>query len=147
MSDIIATLKKAQAVVEQVMSDKYIRELMDLESLHKEIEEAIKMPEIRIDIPVGQLAVGVSHCEASQAYIDLYYAGGCEKNLLLAECVDEPLRTDGEQEGDIRMYAWADFHNEDYTWRDSITASEISSSEDGIRYLEEKIKKTEKHCR
>ncbi len=116
MADLIEIMNKTKNVLHGLGYD----------ALAAEIEHALISPELRIKVPMGELVVGVSDiAEASQAYCCLDNTSLGLRDLFLAECVNEELREEGEEEGDIRLRVWEDIGNEDYTRAANITAKEI----------------------
>ncbi len=116
MSDLIKFLKDLRNTLKK-----------DVPLLAAEIDKALESPELRIQVPKGDLVVGVSHIdpESRQAYICLDNEDLGLVDLCLCECVEEELRKEGEKEGDIRIRIWNDIGNEDYTHAANITAEEI----------------------
>lgn len=130
MSDVIKLLKELR---EELMESSY-------GGLVPMIDEALKNPEMRIPVPKGELVVGVSSIdpESNQAYVCLDNEELGLVDLFLAECVEEDLRREGEEEGDIRLRLWGDISDEDYTYEASITAKEIEEQEEYVKERSEK---------
>ena len=133
MSDVIQVLKDIRnKIFTELPGQKREIEICGL------IEEALKDPELRIEVPKGELVVGVSNIdpESRQAYICLDTKDVGLIDLALVECVEESLRKEGEKEGDIRLRLWGDIRNEDYTYASEITASEIDELEESLKERE-----------
>lgn len=141
MADILTILEKAKTALNTI-TDHYTRELMGLDGLTKEIDEAIERPELRMKTPSGELVVSVAHNESYQASVTLDNEQSGEKDLFLAEIPEGDLleiyKKDGIKEGDIRMLSWEDIWNEDYTHSAVIKAEDIRELEQSIKDENEK---------
>lgn len=141
MGNIVETLKKAKEVIEQTTRDPYLYQLLKIEELMKEIDEAVEMPELHIETPNGDLVASVAHNEAIQASICLEHPELGPVDLFLAEVPEGDLlklyeERDGLKEGDIRMLSWTDIGSEDYTRLDVITTEKIKEQAKDTKEME-----------
>lgn len=125
--DVISLLKEAKSKALAVGDTVFANE----------IEEALKVPEMKLETPYGTLVAGISSGESSQAAVHLETEALGTIDLCLAEIPNGELadvfkKTEGYEDGDIRILTWADVFSEDYTRKDTIKASDIRELENSI---------------
>ncbi len=124
MSDVLEALKKAREVLKK---EGYI-------NLVSEIDEALKQPEMSISVPKGKLLVGIDDVDSEfkRAFVCLDNENLGLVDLCLAECVEESLREEDEEEGDIRLLSWGDINSLDETYESIIRRRDIETREEHV---------------
>ena len=100
----------------------------------KEIDEALKVPELKLETPYGTLVTEISSGASCQAAVHFETEALGTIDLCLAEIPNGELadvfkKTEGYEDGDIRILTWTDVFSEDYTRKDTIKASDIRELE------------------
>lgn len=118
--DVITLLKEAMEKAKKTGDQEFA----------EEIKEALLMPEMKLQTPYGTLIAGISSGESSQATVcfeteTLEVIDLCMAEIPSGELADIYKRTEGYEDGDIRILTWSDVFTEDYTRKDTIKASDI----------------------
>ena len=132
MGDVVKILEKSKEAIQVLMGDQHLKNLLHLDELMKEIDEAIACPEIHISVPNGKLVAFGQSSFASDVAGILFYNDDLESvgpiDLVLAEHNKVACRNGTRVEGDIDLYAWEDPSREDYTAAACIRADEMDKA-------------------